>query len=72
VRAAVVPKRRFLQEPHGVHIPEDTILHSHRRENLKSYIATFSFFHSTATLQRASIRLWTVETENHMIGFHEI
>jgi hypothetical protein len=29
----VPPKRRFLQEP-----PEDTILHSHRRENLKSYI----------------------------------
>jgi hypothetical protein len=23
----------------GVYIPEDGILHSHRRENLKSYIA---------------------------------
>jgi hypothetical protein len=23
----------------GFHIPEDDILHSHRRENLKSYIA---------------------------------
>jgi hypothetical protein len=25
-------------------IPEDTILHSHRRENLKSYIHTSTFF----------------------------
>jgi hypothetical protein len=23
----------------GIYIPEDDILHSHRRENLKSYIA---------------------------------
>jgi hypothetical protein len=23
---------------HGINIPEDTILHGHRRENLKSYI----------------------------------
>jgi hypothetical protein len=30
-------RKRFLQEPHGVNIPEDGILHSHRRENLKSY-----------------------------------
>jgi hypothetical protein len=29
----------FLQESHSVNIPEDVILHSHRRENLKSYIA---------------------------------
>jgi hypothetical protein len=40
----------FLQEPHGItsqkvltratrrNIPEDDILHSHRRENLKSYL----------------------------------
>jgi non-ribosomal peptide synthetase component E (peptide arylation enzyme) len=26
------------------HIPEDCILHSHRRENLKSYIETSSLF----------------------------
>jgi hypothetical protein len=32
MRGRVPPKRRFLQEPQGV------ILHSHRRENLKSYI----------------------------------
>jgi hypothetical protein len=32
----------FLQEPHGV-IPEDAILHSHLRENLKSYILLFMF-----------------------------
>jgi hypothetical protein len=24
----------------GIYIPEDAILHSHRRENLKSYIAS--------------------------------
>jgi hypothetical protein len=33
----VPPKRRFLHEPHGVNIPEDGILHSHRFENLISY-----------------------------------
>jgi hypothetical protein len=33
----VPPKRQFLQEPRGVNIPEDGILHSHCRENLKSY-----------------------------------
>jgi hypothetical protein len=40
--------RSFLQQPHGVtpvkyeqgfYIAEDASLHSHRRENLKSYIA---------------------------------
>jgi hypothetical protein len=31
---------RFLQDYHGVPAPEDGILHSHRRENLKSYIVT--------------------------------
>jgi hypothetical protein len=34
-RRNVPPKRRFLQESRR-NIPEDTILHSHRRENLKS------------------------------------
>jgi hypothetical protein len=28
-------------------IPEDTILHSHRRENLKSYIMYFFVFHGS-------------------------
>jgi hypothetical protein len=37
------PKRRFSQEPHGI-IPEDDILHSHRRENLKSYTALTDWF----------------------------
>jgi hypothetical protein len=27
------------EAPHGVNIPEDSILHSYRRENLQSYIA---------------------------------
>jgi hypothetical protein len=27
----------------GFYIPEDTILHSHRRENLKSYMASMSY-----------------------------
>jgi hypothetical protein len=34
----VPPKRRFLQDPHGVNIPEDGILDRHRRKNLKSCI----------------------------------
>jgi hypothetical protein len=38
-RIGVPPKLRFLQEPHGITSPEDGILHSHRRENLTSYIA---------------------------------
>jgi hypothetical protein len=37
IEAIIPPKRRCLQEPYGV-IPEDGIHHSHRRENLKSYI----------------------------------
>jgi hypothetical protein len=32
----VLPKRRFLQEPHCV-TPEDGVLHSHRRGDLESY-----------------------------------
>jgi hypothetical protein len=32
----VPPKRQFLQEPNGVNIPEDGILHSHPCENHKS------------------------------------
>jgi hypothetical protein len=28
----------------GLYIPEDAILHSHRRENLKSYILVFHFY----------------------------
>jgi hypothetical protein len=32
-RRSVPPKRRLLQEPHGVNIPEDVILHSYHREN---------------------------------------
>jgi hypothetical protein len=35
-RRYVPPKRRFTQDLQG-DIPEDDILHSHRRENLKSY-----------------------------------
>jgi hypothetical protein len=38
MRRYVLPKRRFLQDLQR-HIPEDGILHSHRLENLKSYIA---------------------------------
>jgi hypothetical protein len=33
------PNRRFLQQPTRRNIPEEGILHSHRRESLKSYIA---------------------------------
>jgi hypothetical protein len=37
-RRYVPRKRRFLQEPHGITSQKNSILHSHRRENLKSYI----------------------------------
>jgi hypothetical protein len=33
--ALLSSETRFLQEPHSVNIPEETILHNHRRENLK-------------------------------------
>jgi hypothetical protein len=36
--------------------PEDTILHSHRRENLKSYI---SGFYSASELYQLSDRHWS-------------
>jgi hypothetical protein len=35
----ITPKDRFLTRATRRHIPEDDILHIHRRENLKSYIA---------------------------------
>jgi hypothetical protein len=40
VALASSPNRRNLQEPHGKPTPEDAILHSQRRENLKSYFYT--------------------------------
>jgi hypothetical protein len=56
--------------------PEDTILHSHRRENLKSYIRKTDKKHSVAVVgtgrrtveEEAIIRIWTKETvkENRM------
>jgi hypothetical protein len=39
MEALISLKCRFLQEPHGVNIPEDAFLHSHRLGHLKSYIA---------------------------------
>jgi hypothetical protein len=56
--------RRFLQEPHAVNIPEDTILHSHRRENLKSYAvveATVSDEDILTTLTNPSVQQVTSE-----------
>jgi hypothetical protein len=41
VRTAIPPKPWFLQEPHGVTSQEESILHSHHHENLKSYKAYF-------------------------------
>jgi hypothetical protein len=46
---AVTSNRRKLRRntvrllPHGVNIPEDAILHSHRRVNLKSYLYLMTF-----------------------------
>jgi hypothetical protein len=45
----------------GFHIPEDDILHSHRRENLKSYIALTDW-----TLQRKR----DVSHVKYELGFH--
>jgi hypothetical protein len=38
-RMTRIGELRTLQEPHGINIPEDDILHSHRCEKLKSYTA---------------------------------
>jgi hypothetical protein len=35
----------------GFYIQEETILHSHRRENLKSFFLLFSFAYLQSTLQ---------------------
>jgi hypothetical protein len=43
-QAATSNRRTLRRKPHGVNIPEDTFLHSHRRENLKSYIILNSFY----------------------------
>jgi hypothetical protein len=40
----------------GFYIPEDDILHNHRRENLKSYIEDVMFM-SVVSLLKDSIRL---------------
>jgi hypothetical protein len=42
--------------------PEDTILHSHRRENLKSYIITINLY-STKSLSACNFRSRWHETE---------
>jgi hypothetical protein len=42
-RCYVPPKHRFLQEPHGVTSQKTPILHSHRRENLKSIGILFAY-----------------------------
>jgi hypothetical protein len=41
---AATSNRRTLTRATQRNIPEDTILHSHRRENLKSYITAQMFF----------------------------
>jgi hypothetical protein len=48
---AVTSNRRTLRRNTKCNIPEDTILHSHRRENLKFYMIMPSFTH-------AEIRNW--------------
>jgi hypothetical protein len=40
---AVTSNRRTLRRATRRNIPEDAILHSHRRENLKSYLCYFCF-----------------------------
>jgi hypothetical protein len=63
--AIVPPKYRFLQEPHGVLIPEDGILHSHRRGNLESYTFLKITFHriieeNTKSIPMCQDDMWIV------------
>jgi hypothetical protein len=39
----------------GRNIPEDAILHSHRRENLKSYISKFCFKHEQCNIHWSTL-----------------
>jgi hypothetical protein len=47
------------------YIPEDDILHSHRRENLKSYIR---WFQSARDLHRLSDCLWSTNSNANICG----
>jgi hypothetical protein len=56
----ITPKRRFLQEPHGV-IPEECFLHSHLCENLRSYV------HDIALLVSESEPAWAIVREYNYV-----
>jgi hypothetical protein len=45
----------------GFYIPDDDILHSHRRENLKSYIP-FVYFSSQDADQKRTLRVHRTQT----------
>jgi hypothetical protein len=45
VPSYVPPKGGFLQKPQRRNIPEDGFLHSHRRENLKSFMKKAVFWY---------------------------
>jgi hypothetical protein len=55
---ALISNQRTLQRNTCRNIPDDTILHSHRRENLKSYIS----FHVHKTFLRTN---WFVKIVNY-------
>jgi hypothetical protein len=57
---AVTSNRRTLRRnTHGVTSPEDDILHSHRRENLKSYMigCTYTIYKASLSVQARYSRL---------------
>jgi hypothetical protein len=43
----------------GFYIPEDDILHSHYRENLKSYMSSFLYVDDVRTSQETDLRAST-------------
>jgi hypothetical protein len=52
-----VGHRRIIPEGGGCYTPEEDILHSHRRENLKSYICypLFNFFSKSSFILNMSL-----------------
>jgi hypothetical protein len=53
-------------------IPEDTILHSHRRENLKSYTYKKCFYCQTAGWRRFMFSVSVTSEPNPWVGYSQI